>query len=89
MSRIGVLPIEIPQGVEVNINQNVISVKGKMGEAKQELKEGIDLRKQKIIILLSRGLLTRKYIKLCMACTGHLYIIWCLVYLQDMRLSLN
>ncbi len=54
MSRIGVLPIEIPQGVEVNINQNVISVKGKMGEAKQELKEGISAKTEDNNIIVER-----------------------------------
>ena len=31
MSRIGKAPISIPQGVEVNVNDNVITVKGKLG----------------------------------------------------------
>ncbi len=54
MSRIGVLPIEIPQGVEVNINQNVVAVKGPLGEAKQELKEGIIAKTEDNNIIVER-----------------------------------
>lgn len=35
MSRIGNMPIEIPTGVDVSINGNVITVKGKKGELTQ------------------------------------------------------
>ena len=35
MSRIGNMPIEIPAGVDVSINGNVITVKGKKGELTQ------------------------------------------------------
>lgn len=36
MSRIGKSPITIPAGVNVSVNDNVITVKGKMGELTQE-----------------------------------------------------
>ena len=36
MSRIGNNPIAIPEGVTVEINENIISVKGKLGELVQE-----------------------------------------------------
>ncbi len=36
MSRIGKSPVEIPQGVTVDIKDNVITVKGKLGELSQE-----------------------------------------------------
>lgn len=36
MSRIGNNPIAIPEGVTIEINENVISVKGKLGELVQE-----------------------------------------------------
>src|SRR5690554_258936 len=39
MSRIGKSPVEIPQGVTVDINDNVITVKGKLGELSQEYSE--------------------------------------------------
>lgn len=37
MSRIGKAPISIPQGVDVQINGNVITVKGKLGELTQTI----------------------------------------------------
>ena len=36
MSRIGKNPVEIPQGVTVDVKDNVITVKGKLGELTQE-----------------------------------------------------
>ncbi|WP_423188313.1 50S ribosomal protein L6 [Alkalibacterium sp. f15] len=44
MSRIGKLPITIPEGVEVNIDGNVITVKGKNGELTRELSPVIDVK---------------------------------------------
>jgi large subunit ribosomal protein L6 len=41
MSRIGKAPISIPQGVEVNVNDSVITVKGKLGELSQELSDAV------------------------------------------------
>lgn len=44
MSRIGKLPISLPAGVEVNVSStNLVTVKGKLGELQQQLKEGISL----------------------------------------------
>ncbi len=39
MSRIGNNPIQIPEGVTVTIEDNMVTVKGKLGELKQEIKE--------------------------------------------------
>ncbi len=39
MSRIGNNPIAIPQGVTIEINDGIISVKGKLGELSQEFSE--------------------------------------------------
>ncbi|MCB0458966.1 MAG: 50S ribosomal protein L6 [Flavobacteriaceae bacterium] len=39
MSRIGKAPISIPEGVTVNLNDGVITVKGKLGELSQEIKD--------------------------------------------------
>ncbi len=39
MSRIGNNPIAIPEGTSVEINENIISVKGKLGELTQEFSE--------------------------------------------------
>ena len=36
MSRIGKNPISIPAGVTVEVNDNIISVKGKLGQLTQE-----------------------------------------------------
>jgi len=41
MSRIGKKPIELPAGVEVKIDGNVITVKGPKGELSQEIAENI------------------------------------------------
>ncbi len=43
MSRIGKLPINVPSGVEVKVNGNAVTVKGKLGELTQELKSGITI----------------------------------------------
>ncbi len=45
MSRIGKLPIKIPAGVTINVNdKNVVNVKGPKGELTQELKDGITVK---------------------------------------------
>ncbi|WP_321287040.1 50S ribosomal protein L6 [uncultured Sunxiuqinia sp.] len=44
MSRIGKLPIEIPAGVTINVsNENVVSVKGKLGELLQKVDPEIEV----------------------------------------------
>jgi len=44
MSRIGNLPIEIPSGVEAKVNDdNVVTVKGPLGELTQEISPEIDI----------------------------------------------
>lgn len=44
MSRIGKSPITLPQGVEVKVNENVVTVKGKLGELTQKLTSDITLK---------------------------------------------
>ena len=44
MSRIGKNPIALPQGVEVKVDGNVVTVKGKLGELTQELKSDITVK---------------------------------------------
>ncbi|MFC2533270.1 MAG: 50S ribosomal protein L6, partial [Capnocytophaga ochracea] len=39
MSRIGKAPINIPAGVTVTIKDNVVTIKGKVGELTQEVKD--------------------------------------------------
>jgi large subunit ribosomal protein L6 len=42
MSRVGKYPVEIPAGVQVSIVENIITVKGKLGEQKLPLTELVD-----------------------------------------------
>ncbi len=44
MSRIGNNPITLPQGVEVKVNANVVTVKGKLGELTQTISDGITVK---------------------------------------------
>lgn len=55
MSRIGKAPISIPQGVEVNVNGTVITVKGKLGELSQELSDAITVTIEEGTITLERA----------------------------------
>jgi large subunit ribosomal protein L6 len=53
MSRIGKNPITIPDGVTVEVNNGIITVKGKLGELTQEISE-IELSIEDGVITLSR-----------------------------------
>jgi large subunit ribosomal protein L6 len=55
MSRIGKNPVSISQGVDVNINDNVITVKGKLGELTQAISEGINIKIEDGTITLDRA----------------------------------
>lgn len=55
MSRIGKNPVSITQGVEVNVNDNIITVKGKLGELTQEISEGISISIEEGTIILTRA----------------------------------
>ena len=52
MSRIGKKPIEIPSGVSVNVNDNLVTVKGKLGELSQKIGEflSVTITDNKIIV---------------------------------------
>lgn len=54
MSRIGKNPVVIPQGVTVDIKDNVITVKGKLGELKQEYSD-IDIKIEDGEVILERS----------------------------------
>ena len=54
MSRIGKNPVSISQGVDVSIQDNVITVKGKLGELTQTISEGITVNIEDNIITLDR-----------------------------------
>ena len=44
MSRIGILPIQLPEGVTVTMNENVIVVKGPLGELSQKIDKDIKVK---------------------------------------------
>ncbi|MDG1955404.1 MAG: 50S ribosomal protein L6 [Polaribacter sp.] len=54
MSRIGKNPISIPAGVELNIDGNVVTVKGKLGELSQEILNDITVRIEGDTVILNR-----------------------------------
>jgi len=55
MSRIGNAPINIPEGVEVNISEdNVVSVKGKLGELSEKVNSSITVKIENDEVRLSR-----------------------------------
>jgi large subunit ribosomal protein L6 len=53
MSRIGKNPISIPAGVTVEVNDNIITVKGKLGQLKQEYSD-ITVKIEEGVITLER-----------------------------------
>jgi large subunit ribosomal protein L6 len=56
MSRIGKLPINIPEGVQVTVSdKNVITVKGKLGELQQSVDSSISLKIEEGVISLERA----------------------------------
>lgn len=55
MSRIGKLPIQLPQGVTVTVNDsNVVTVKGKLGELSQKIDRDITVEVKDGVVTLSR-----------------------------------
>lgn len=54
MSRIGLKPIELPEGVEVNFSGNTATVKGPKGELSTELSDQIDVKMDGNTITFSR-----------------------------------
>ncbi|MFK8061058.1 MAG: 50S ribosomal protein L6 [Polaribacter sp.] len=55
MSRIGKNPVSIAQGVDVNIKDNVVTVKGKLGELSQTISDGITIKIEDGTITLDRA----------------------------------
>ena len=55
MSRIGRLPVVIPNGVEVNVDNNVITVKGKLGELSQNIDSCINVKVDANEVVLTRN----------------------------------
>ncbi len=54
MSRIGNNPITLPEGVTFEINENVVTVKGKLGELSQEITDDIKVEVEDGKITLQR-----------------------------------
>lgn len=54
MSRIGKMPINIPTGVDVDIKNNVVTVKGPKGTLTRELHKDMIIKKEGTQILVSR-----------------------------------
>ena len=62
MSRIGKLPIEIPAGVSVNISdENVVTVKGPLGELTQQVDAGIEISVEDKTIEFKRAGETKRH----------------------------
>lgn len=56
MSRIGKLPIAIPQGVEVTINSDLVKVKGKLGELEQSIDaENVSVKEEEGQLIVERA----------------------------------
>ncbi|WP_343485523.1 50S ribosomal protein L6 [Allomuricauda sp. d1] len=53
MSRIGNNPVSVPEGVTVEINDNVVTVKGKLGELTQEITD-VDVKLEEGNVVVSR-----------------------------------
>lgn len=56
MSRIGRLPISLPEGVTIDVsNENLVTVKGKLGELQQLVDTGISVKTEDGNIVLDRA----------------------------------
>ena len=55
MSRIGNAPVALPSGVEVSFNNGEVTVKGKLGELKQDIAEGITVEVADNNVVLKRA----------------------------------
>lgn len=55
MSRVGLAPITLPEGVTLTVENNVITAKGKLGELTQEISSEISVKQEDGIISLERS----------------------------------
>jgi large subunit ribosomal protein L6 len=55
MSRIGKLPIAIPQGVTISLNENVVTVKGPKGELTQTIDPAISVKEADGQVVVERS----------------------------------
>ncbi|MDO5718198.1 MAG: 50S ribosomal protein L6 [Tissierellia bacterium] len=61
MSRIGLKPIEIPQGVDIKVDNNLVEVKGPKGNLSQKIDNGIKININEGEITLERPSESKKY----------------------------
>ena len=54
MSRIGKLPIEVPESVQIDIKGSVVTVKGPKGEMKRQFSPDITITKEDGVLLVKR-----------------------------------
>ena len=64
MSRVGKKPILIPQGVEIKIQGNKVTVKGPKGEISKDFRPeiSIEMKEDKIFVLPQKEILEKKII---------------------------
>lgn len=55
MSRVGLAPISIPEGVTLTVENNVITAKGKLGELTEKLAPEISIKQEDGVITLERA----------------------------------
>ncbi len=55
MSRVGKVPIEIPDGIEIKLNGSTLSVKGPKGELEDTFDSSITIAVEKGIVTVTRG----------------------------------
>lgn len=55
MSRIGRAPITLPKGVSIEVNDNVLTVKGSLGTLTQEIDKQITIAQEGDVVTLSRA----------------------------------
>ena len=61
MSRIGKLPVEIPAGVEVKVENNVVTAKGPKGCESVEIRHEIEVKVEGNQIILTRKTMTENH----------------------------
>ena len=61
MSRIGKLPINLPDGVSISVNNDEITIKGKLGELSQTLTDGITVEQEDGELVVKRPSDSKKH----------------------------
>lgn len=61
MSRIGKLPINLPEGVSIDVKDSVVTIKGKLGELSQELQGDITVEVTEGKIVVKRPSESKKH----------------------------